>query len=289
MAYCYSLFKWPLYKLQMIMCVLRLIFYTTLLFFVAQGCSSKKTATAEKATVPKTGLEEYLKSDISKWNVPDSFKALLPALDSIFLDDQRYRSAHDNDLYFDNIKNQHALDSINVIKIKRILSKYGWLDVNQIGARTVNLLFVLQHCKDADKEYFLPILLDAYRGDRLVSSGLFLFIDRLLMGKREQQLFGTQMIARKGRPMGGMEDMYPLFEPDKVEERWKRYGNGFFKYKSYIKAAYNKVDWDATVYQQFKQKSAQQLNISLDSTRQIHRILYLLDSCKALMGKEKGK
>ncbi len=271
------------------MYVLRLIFYSTILFFMGQACSSKKTAASEKNTVSKTGLEDYLKSDISKWNVPDSFKALLPALDSIFIDDQRYRSVSDNNLYFDNIKTQNRLDSINIIKLKKILSKYGWLDVNQIGARTVNLLFVLQHCKDADKEYFLPILLDAYRSERLVSSGLFLFIDRLLMGKREQQLFGTQMIARKGKPIGGVEDIYPMFEPDKVEDRWVRYGNGFFKYKSYIKAAYKKVDWDAAVYLPFKQASAQQLNISLDSTRQIYRILYLLDSCKALMGKEKGK
>jgi len=259
----------------------KIITFLLIFFYCGQGCSPKKTV----STNPD--LATYLKSDASKWNVADSFIPLLPSLDSIFLDDQRYRSVYDNNLYFNNAKLQNRLDSINAQKVKKILSKYGWLGVQQIGARTINLLFVLQHSRKEDKEYFLPILLDAYRKGTLACSSLYLFIDRYLMGKQEQQLFGTQMISRKGRLQGGIENIYPIFEPAKIEYRWALYGDGFFKYKSYIKTVDKKIDWDAAEHTKYVLINAKQFGFSLDSTNNVYRILHLLDSCKALI--EKGK
>ena len=252
-----------------------------LLTFFISNCTSQKTT----PTKPKADIEVFLKSGYAKWNVSDSLAPLLPILDSIFLDDQRFRSAYDNRLFLKNFEQQRYLDSINTIKLKAIMAQYGWLSIKQIGFRTGLLMNTMQHIRPfSEREYFLNILLSGYAKGTLPTSGMFKYIDRYLTILKEQQLFGTELFEVGNRKADGVDDIYPIFQPEKLEERWKKYGSGIFTYTGFIKGTYS-IKWDAKEHLQFVEENAKSLKVNLDSTTQIIRMLHLLDSCKALMGK----
>jgi hypothetical protein len=233
----------------------------------------------------KPDIAAILKSDISKFMMADSFAFLLPALDSIFIDDQRYRSIYDNELYLNNLNEQTRLDSINAIKIKAIVARYGWLGASQIGAtRSTYLALALQHFGTADREYFLHILLDSYRKKTFTSTGMMGFIDRYLTNKHEQQLFGIDFCLINGLTVDGADDIYPIYQPTAIEERWKKY-SGFTTYTKFIKGTY-KFTWNAEEHLKYVPANAKTLKINLDSTTHITRLLHLLDSCRALMDKK---
>jgi hypothetical protein len=239
----------------------------------------------QPATKPKADYATFLQSDMSKVLVSDSFKFLLPVIDSILLDDQRYRYGGDMKQYFSNLKEQTRLDSVNVIKIKALVARYGWLGVTDIGVRSTGLTLVLQHINNTDREYFLPILLNAYRTKKLPSTGMLGFVDRYLVNKHEQQLFGTDFCLINGLNADGVDDIFPIYNPAAIEERWKKY-SGFSTYANFIKSTY-KFTWDADEHLKYVPGNAAKLKVNLDSTGNIKRMLHLLDSCRVLMDKVK--
>ncbi len=255
------------------------------LLFAAIALGASTCKPKQQAPKPKPDYAAFLQSDMSKVLMADSFKFLLPTIDSILLDDQRYRYGGEMKLYFSNLKEQTRLDSINVLKMKVLVARYGWLGVTDIGVRSTGLTLVLQHINNADREYFLPILLHAYCTKKLPSTGILFFVDRYLISKYEQQLFGTQFCLINGLKAEGVDDIFPIYNPAAIEERWKKY-SGFSTYANFIKNTY-KFTWDADEHLKYVPANALKLKINLDSTGNINRMLHLLDSCRVLMGKDK--
>jgi hypothetical protein len=246
---------------------------------IALGASTCKPK--QPAPKSKPDYAAFLQTDMSKLLMADSLKFLLPTIDSILLDDQRYRYGGDMGMYYSNLKEQTRLDSVNVLKMKKLVARYGWLGVTDIGVRATGLTLVLQHINDSDKEYFLPVLLHAYCTKKLPSTGILFFVDRYLTSKHEQQLFGTDFCSINGSKIDGVGDIFPIYIPGTIEERWKKY-SGFSTYANFIKSTY-KFTWDADEHLKYVPANAAKLKIKLDSSGNINRMLHLLDSCRALM------
>ncbi|RAJ19756.1 DUF6624 domain-containing protein [Pedobacter cryoconitis] len=119
-------------------------------------------------------------------------------------------------------KNMNRVDSLNIIIVKSIIKKYGWLGSETVGTKGNSAIFlVIQHSEKSDRAYFLPIMRDAVRKNRANKQDLALLEDRVATDQGKKQLYGTQI---------GLDTktnnyyLMPLENPGKVDERRSKMG-----------------------------------------------------------------
>jgi hypothetical protein len=178
-------------------------------------------------------------------------KPLVAILDSIYYEDQHYRKQ------IDSISQQHGWeseamkahweiikvkDSINLIKIKKILDERGWLGRDIVGGQGNSTLFlVIQHADQATQEKYLPMMREAAKKGNASPSSLALLEDRVALGQGKRQIYGSQI----GRDQTTNEHyVLPLDDPDHVDERRASVGLG--PLKDYVSRW--KIIWDVEAY-----------------------------------------
>jgi hypothetical protein len=88
-------------------------------------------------------------------------------------------------------------DSINLVKVKRIIDKHGWLRPDEIGeAGSSTLFLVIQHTDVDNQEKYLPILQKAVESGDADPDQQALLEDRIAILPRAQANL---------RDTGGME------------------------------------------------------------------------------------
>lgn len=153
-------------------------------------------------------------------------KPLVAMLDTIYQDDQMYRQQ------IKGIEEKHGWeseemqahwkiiiekDSINIIKVKKILDERGWLGPDVIGNQgNATLFLVIQHADFETQEKYLPMMRDAVKNGKANASSLALLEDRVALKKGEKQIYGSQV----GRDQETVEYyVLPLLDPENVDER----------------------------------------------------------------------
>jgi hypothetical protein len=151
---------------------------------------------------------------------------LAKQLEIVYNDDQIYRQQ------LDSVQKKHGgksnemqtlwhklnqQDSINEIKVKAILDKYGWLGSNVIGVNGNNALFlVIQHADLSTQEMYLPMMKEAVKNRNAKASSLALLEDRVALRQGKKQIYGSQV-------SWNMETneyfVLPLIDPDNVDKR----------------------------------------------------------------------
>ena len=132
----------------------------------------------------------------------------------------------------------YQTDSINVIKVTRILDEYGWLGPEVVGNRGSNALFlVIQHAEIETQEKYLPMLKQAAMDGKAEPGMLAYLQDRIAIRKGERQIYGSQL----GKdPETGESYVMPLTDPEHVNERRAEVGLGTIE--EYISSKY--ITWD---------------------------------------------
>ena len=178
-------------------------------------------------------------------------KSLVAILDTVFQDDQKYRQQIKGiqDKYgwdSDEMKAQWKLiqekDSINQIKVKKILDERGWLGPDVIGNQGNSTLFlVIQHADIETQEKYLPMMREALTKGNAIAPNLALLEDRIALRKGGRQIYGSQI----GQDQETKEYyVLPLEDPDNVDQRRAKVGLG--KIQDYI--ANWGLTWDAEAY-----------------------------------------
>lgn len=178
-------------------------------------------------------------------------KGLLAILETIYTDDQSYR------LKSDAISQKHGYqsaemtalwdtiqvkDSLNLIKVCKILDEKGWLGPDVVGRQGSTTLFlVIQHSDIKIQEKYLPMMRDAVKKGNANSANLALLEDRVLLRQGKRQIYGSQVGM-----MPGTEKHYvlPLDDPDHVDERRAAVGLG--KLQDYV--SHWDIVWDVEAY-----------------------------------------
>lgn len=78
-------------------------------------------------------------------NLSPKFKRLIPILDEIYANDQKYRDISNDEYLQQNILKQLKLDSMNRIAVGAIIDSIGYLsikDIGLIGNKTINLVIL---------------------------------------------------------------------------------------------------------------------------------------------------
>lgn len=163
----------------------------------------------------------------------DLDKPLVAILDTIYREDQTYRRqiGEIEEKYgreSDEMKKHWELinekDSINLIKIQKILDEKGWLGANVIGNQGNSTLFlVIQHSPLEVQEKYLPMMREAVKNGNARVSSLALLEDRVSLRKGGKQIYGSQV----GRDQEtGEYFVSPLKDPENVDKRRAEVGLG---------------------------------------------------------------
>lgn len=168
----------------------------------------------------------------------NQYVKLTEELESIFETDQSLRIIVDSveqKYGFESKETQeiwqkiHENDSINLIKIDSIISKYGWLGVDKIGEKGNAALFlVIQHSDLKTQEKYLPIMKDAVKKGNANGSELALLIDRIEMFNGRPQVYGSQI-----QYIDGKYTIYKIIDEKNVNKR--RYEVGLQPLEEYVK------------------------------------------------------
>jgi len=160
-------------------------------------------------------------------------KPLVAILDTIYQEDQKYRQqikgieekyGWESDEMKAHWKIINEKDSVNLIKVKKILDERGWLGPDIIGKQGNSTLFlVIQHADIETQEEYLPMMREAVKNGNANPSSLALLEDRVALRKGEKQIYGSQ-ISRD--PETGEHYVLPLIDPDNVDQRRAEVGLG---------------------------------------------------------------
>lgn len=178
-------------------------------------------------------------------------KPLVAVLDTIYQEDQGLRRqiseveekyGRDSDEMKTHWKTIAEKDSINLIKIQKILDERGWLGPDIIGNQGNTTLFlVIQHSDQAVQEKYLPMMREAVAKGNARPSSLALLEDRVALGQGKKQIYGSQ-IGRNTET--GEFYVSPLQDPDNVDKRRAEVGLGTLQ--EYV-SNWN-ITWDVEKY-----------------------------------------
>ncbi len=185
-------------------------------------------------------------------HVADSLKYLIPILDSVLETDQKYRYRRPKEdgaaatERFNRHKKEIAYtDSINVIIIKGILDRYGWLDKKKIGLVESSALFmVIQHADIKTQEKYLPSLRKAVLDKIETPHHLTMLEDRVSLREKKHQVYGTQVFYY---PPDKKYYLFPLIDPENIIQRRMEVGLDSASFAAYLKQ-FN-MQWDLATYQ----------------------------------------
>ncbi|MBK1894345.1 DUF6624 domain-containing protein [Chryseobacterium paridis] len=178
-------------------------------------------------------------------------KPLVTKLSNINEEDQKYRQqiegiekkyGADSKEMQEHWKTIAKKDSVNLIEVKAILDKYGWLGPDVVGAQgSITLFLVIQHADLATQEKYLPMMREAVKNGKAQSSSLALLEDRVALRQGKKQIYGSQI----GRdPETQLYFVSPLEDPDNVDKR--RAEVGLPPLAEYVKNW--QIKWDVEQY-----------------------------------------
>ncbi len=158
-------------------------------------------------------------------------KKLIAILDTIYREDQKYRKESqvlekkygwDSKEVQDIWKIIHLKDSINVIKVKKILDEEGWLGSDIIGKNgNLTLFLVIQHADLQTQIKYLPMLREAVKNGNAKPSDLALLEDRVLISQGKKQIYGSQLEMDFNTKEYKLS---PMIDPDNVNKRRESVG-----------------------------------------------------------------
>ena len=116
----------------------------------------------------------------------------------------------------------HRQDTICLNKLIKILDMHGWVGKSRVGDNANQAIWlIIQHAELKTQEKYLPLLKESVEKGESEGWHLAFLEDRILMRRRENQLYGTQTlwddILKKYK-------IYPIENLKNVNQRRKRLG-----------------------------------------------------------------
>jgi len=130
-------------------------------------------------------------------------KTLAAKMDSLYQEDQKYR------LELSKLEKQgtpkkqldslrkivSAKDSTNLILVRQLIDKHGWLGAQDIGFQGTQALFlVIQHADLKTQKKYYPLIRKAEKEGNILSSNVAILEDRIAVREGKNQPYGSQGI-----------------------------------------------------------------------------------------------
>ncbi|MEG0848411.1 MAG: hypothetical protein RSH24_01015 [Flavobacterium sp.] len=178
-------------------------------------------------------------------------KPLQKELLDIYADDQGirgefmkvYKDPASDKRKIDSIgKIMNKKDSINLVKVMKILDEKGWVGKDKIGEQANQTLFlVIQHSDLKYQQKYLPMMREAVKKGNASRANLAYLEDRVALREGKHQIYGSQSAKNKKTNQWYIS---PLIDPDNVDKRRAEVGLGTIA--EY--AAKMNIDWNLEAY-----------------------------------------
>ncbi len=133
-------------------------------------------------------------------------------------------------------------DSLNLIKIIKILDEKGWVGKDKVGTpANLTLFLVIQHSNLEIQKKYLPMMQEAVKKGNEYPSSLALLEDRIAIREGRKQIYGSQLGTN---PETKKSYFFPIEDPDNVNKRREKMGLG--PIEEYAK--HFDVVWDVEAY-----------------------------------------
>jgi hypothetical protein len=157
----------------------------------------------EKALVPKpqpTGRNEELRQELlRRFKVDQDARMKLMA----WMKDKNQTDLKKiKDMDTPEVKRLHQIDHENTARMKEILAKYGWPGKSLVGTDGANAAWLLVQHADDDRPFqklCLNLMDNAARKGEVSKADLAYLTDRVLVGEKKKQRYGTQMQGQGGK------------------------------------------------------------------------------------------
>ena len=154
---------------------------------------------------------------IDKESDKDLDETLVAILDSIFYEDQNNRSTTIDGNNSEGLREGIDRDSINRIKVTKILDERGWLGSDVIGEQgNLTLFLVIQHSPIETQLKYLPMMREAVKKGNARGIDLALLEDRVALDQGKRQIYGSQIGKEEGT---GIFFVFPIIDPENVDKR----------------------------------------------------------------------
>lgn len=119
---------------------------------------------------------------------------------------------------------QNNIDSMNVVFIEAVFKKYGYPGKTLVGEPTNEAAWnIVQHSQKIDK--YIVIIKKAAENKELPFMLYAKMLDRALLNKGEEQIYGTQAVCRNLKNGSGIDCfIWPIKDAGLVNERRKKAG-----------------------------------------------------------------
>ena len=120
------------------------------------------------------------------------------------------------------VRHMKQTDSLNLIEVDRILTRYGWLSPSRIGPDANRTLFmVIQHADLAAQEKYLPMMTQAVKEGSLKAASFALLQDLMALYKGQKQIYGSQVAWNMKT---NQYHVVAIDNPDQVDQRRAKVG-----------------------------------------------------------------
>lgn len=153
-------------------------------------------------------------------------KFLVQLLDTIYNEDQGGRENIDiiqkqfgwQSKQMDSLwRSINFQDSINLIKVKKIIDTYGWLGPDEVGQQGAATIFlVIQHADSLTQTTYVPKMREAVEKGKALPQNLALLEDRILTRQGKGQIYGSQV---KRNEQTGKNEFFPIQDEANVNKR----------------------------------------------------------------------
>ena len=178
-------------------------------------------------------------------------KVLEKELLEIYTEDQEirgefmnvYKASKPDKKKIDSIgKIMNKKDSINLVKVIKILDEKGWVGKNVVGTQGNQTLFlVIQHSPLKYQQKYLPMMREAVKEGNANPGNLAYLEDRVALREGKPQIYGSQSAKNKAT---GKWYISPMIDPDNVDKRRAEVGLGTIA--EY--AAKMNIEWNLEAY-----------------------------------------
>lgn len=130
-----------------------------------------------------------------------------------------------------------AIDRKNTARMKEIVNKHGWPGKSLVGEDGAHAAWLLIQHADQDREFqkrCLELMKKAVKKDDASAADLAYLTDRVRVGEKKKQLYGTQF-----RTVDGKMEPYPIEDEANVDRRRKEAGlSSMAEYRKQIEKLY---------------------------------------------------
>src|SRR5215469_4282515 len=148
---------------------------------------------------------------------PQTYRAIATELLAMAQADQEMRAKAIKDMR----QWDASVDQRNTARIMAIVGEIGWPTISRVGAAASQRAWLLVQHATAEPEFMkrcLTLMRDAQTGD-VAPENMAYLEDRILTMEGKPQIYGTQF-----RIIDGVIELFPIEDPDHVDQRRARVG-----------------------------------------------------------------